>query len=43
MAPDDYILDDDEYEVVETGEQRPVESETVKRKLNSRYDEVIAG
>lgn len=41
MAADDYVLSEDEYEVVETGEPEPVRSETVKRKLDSRYDEVI--
>lgn len=41
MSAGEYILSEDEYEVVETGEPRPIESETVQRKLESPHDEII--
>lgn len=41
MRQDEYVLSEDEYEVVDTGEPEPIRSETVKRKLDSPYDEII--
>ncbi len=41
MRQEEYVLSEDEYEVVEIGEPEPIRSETVKRKLDSPYDEVI--
>lgn len=41
MREDEYVLDQNEYEVVETGESEPIRSETVKSKLGSEGDEAI--
>lgn len=37
----EYVLDESEYKVLETGEQRPITSEEVKRKLESPVPKVI--
>jgi len=41
MPADEYVLSDDEYEVVKTGEPEPVRSEEVREKLDSDRDVVI--
>ena len=38
---EDYILDESEYEILETGETEPIISEEVKRKLESPIPEII--
>lgn len=37
MVDDEYELEGDEYEVVDTGEPRQIKSDLVKRKLDGRY------
>jgi hypothetical protein len=37
LADDEYKLEEDEYEVVDTGEPRQIKSDTVKKKLDGRY------
>jgi len=41
MTADEYVLDEDEYEILETGDPEPITSEEVKRKLESPVPEVI--
>lgn len=35
--PEDYVLDDSEYEVIEEGDPEPITSEEVKQKLESPF------
>lgn len=41
MTVDEYVLDGDEYEVLETGEAEPITSEEVREKLESPIPGVI--